>query len=751
MESLPITRPADTQILQSPIDLTSSSGPPSAASTRETSPASSIHHIASTISSSVPKKLSSACSDRRQRNMDPFKDQSLADEKAPEDGRGRMIDTQAPVQDPDGSANLCPAGTTTNSNHSVSHATSHWQNLGTQHMIAIGDSGNSGLQSHNTMDYQDAGVAQTFARGLDLGRRERIPAEGSFGNPRDPHNGLGHQDAAGSLHNIVSHQKGLDDGALDNSGVNIPVLLGHGARGIQSTPESTFAAPSLHKFHQEGLVPQGESCLGLRGHQSTLAGRTLGNAPPDNGNADGQSQGNNPSPPNAHSTGGGHLGLWAAWNPYNTIGNIPAAQDFFIAPQNTDNAEGENHLPLRGLLAAPSCHKSDGDVLGTRSFHNDHKNNLPSRGLYYDPSSTGNTRAVSRSFQKGQKNILPAECHHNALLNASDTEEPTYSSPQGSLLAQDQHNDRKNTLVAGGLHNEPPIACNARGRGGLAPRNLCDARRNILVPRNFSHNVPSSLYNEPSDLCIKTGSSDHVARGLPIFQNTSTTPESTVPANTASVHHRHHQHHHHHHCNNISNFAASISGFSSPVESVFFSNAPSVSTTPYVTITSPSTTHLSRNDANNNAAPPQRLEPLADTSRSVSTAPSSSNTHTAAMFPPNGIVISDADMERAMSYCYDRGNGQYTRLVPVDVLPFSLRDLPARVSSDEGMIVLPVPRMIGPDGQPANVQLIAHVARNNVTVSPATIVFPSGICTFWLEGLCEGIIQSLSSDGFRQH
>lgn len=104
-----------------------------------------------------------------------------------------------------------------------------------------------------------------------------------------------------------------------------------------------------------------------------------------------------------------------------------------------------------------------------------------------------------------------------------------------------------------------------------------------------------------------------------------------------------------------------------------------------------------------------------------------------------------------MSYCYDRGNGQYTRLVPVDVLPFSLRDLPARVSSDEGMIVLPVPRMIGPDGQPANVQLIAHVARNNVTVSPATIVFPSGICTFWLEGLCEGIIQSLSSDGFRQH
>ncbi|KAF3761128.1 hypothetical protein M406DRAFT_334735 [Cryphonectria parasitica EP155] len=76
------------------------------------------------------------------------------------------------------------------------------------------------------------------------------------------------------------------------------------------------------------------------------------------------------------------------------------------------------------------------------------------------------------------------------------------------------------------------------------------------------------------------------------------------------------------------------------------------------------------------------------------------------MFPPRGIIVSDGDMDQAMSYCYDRGDGQFTRLVPVDSLPFSLRNMPARVTTDEGMIVLPVPRMRGPDGQPADSQLV---------------------------------------------
>ncbi|PSR81843.1 hypothetical protein BD289DRAFT_475472 [Coniella lustricola] len=70
------------------------------------------------------------------------------------------------------------------------------------------------------------------------------------------------------------------------------------------------------------------------------------------------------------------------------------------------------------------------------------------------------------------------------------------------------------------------------------------------------------------------------------------------------------------------------------------------------------------------------------------------------MYLPNGTVITDGDVDNATAYCYDRGDGQFTRLVPVDLLPFALKDIPARVAGDEDMIVLPVPRKTGADGQP---------------------------------------------------
>lgn len=91
-----------------------------------------------------------------------------------------------------------------------------------------------------------------------------------------------------------------------------------------------------------------------------------------------------------------------------------------------------------------------------------------------------------------------------------------------------------------------------------------------------------------------------------------------------------------------------------------------------------------------------------------------SDRNTAKMHPQTGKIIADADMDHAMSYCYDRGGGQYTRLVPVDILPVELKNIPRRVNTDEGMIVLPVPRQPGPDGQLANVQLETQPA---VTVS----------------------------------
>lgn len=88
--------------------------------------------------------------------------------------------------------------------------------------------------------------------------------------------------------------------------------------------------------------------------------------------------------------------------------------------------------------------------------------------------------------------------------------------------------------------------------------------------------------------------------------------------------------------------------------------------------------------------------------------------NTANMHPANGFLITEADLDKAMGYCYDRGDGQYTRLVAVDLLPIELRNIPRRVASDEGLIVLPVPCMPGPNGQPADSQLEPQAA---VTVS----------------------------------
>ncbi|KUI59620.1 hypothetical protein VP1G_06841 [Cytospora mali] len=89
------------------------------------------------------------------------------------------------------------------------------------------------------------------------------------------------------------------------------------------------------------------------------------------------------------------------------------------------------------------------------------------------------------------------------------------------------------------------------------------------------------------------------------------------------------------------------------------------------------------------------------------------------MHPTNGLLIAEADMDTAMGYCFDRGGGQYTRLVAVDLLPIDLNDIPRRVASDEGLIVLPVPRMPGPNGQPADSQLEPQAAVTPPPSSPS--------------------------------
>lgn len=84
------------------------------------------------------------------------------------------------------------------------------------------------------------------------------------------------------------------------------------------------------------------------------------------------------------------------------------------------------------------------------------------------------------------------------------------------------------------------------------------------------------------------------------------------------------------------------------------------------------------------------------------------------MHPHAGIVISDDDMNHASFYCFDRGNGQFTPLVPLDQLPTDILGLPARINSDENMIILPEPRL---PGDVADNQALVQLGDLSATVS----------------------------------
>lgn len=69
-------------------------------------------------------------------------------------------------------------------------------------------------------------------------------------------------------------------------------------------------------------------------------------------------------------------------------------------------------------------------------------------------------------------------------------------------------------------------------------------------------------------------------------------------------------------------------------------------------------------------------------------------------------TFSDMQLDASYAYCYDRGNGQYTRLIPADMLP-PLKDVPALQQSCSGMMVLPQPRALPPNGRSSNTEPVA--------------------------------------------
>lgn len=71
--------------------------------------------------------------------------------------------------------------------------------------------------------------------------------------------------------------------------------------------------------------------------------------------------------------------------------------------------------------------------------------------------------------------------------------------------------------------------------------------------------------------------------------------------------------------------------------------------------------------------------------------------------PHDIMAFPDALLDSCYAYCYDRGHGQYTRLIPADMIP-NLCDVPALQQDCLGMIVLPAPRALPANGRSSNVE-----------------------------------------------
>ncbi|GAW18557.1 hypothetical protein ANO14919_080350 [Xylariales sp. No.14919] len=96
--------------------------------------------------------------------------------------------------------------------------------------------------------------------------------------------------------------------------------------------------------------------------------------------------------------------------------------------------------------------------------------------------------------------------------------------------------------------------------------------------------------------------------------------------------------------------------------------------------------------------------------------------HTAsvASYPSPG-PISEAQLDGSFAYCYDRGNGQYTRLIPADMLP-PLQNIPAVQQGYAGMVVVPQPRGLPPSGHSSNTEPVAVRSPTATPTSPADTI-----------------------------
>jgi hypothetical protein len=78
-----------------------------------------------------------------------------------------------------------------------------------------------------------------------------------------------------------------------------------------------------------------------------------------------------------------------------------------------------------------------------------------------------------------------------------------------------------------------------------------------------------------------------------------------------------------------------------------------------------------------------------------------------------GYMKAGGGADSVFAYCYARGDGTYTRLIPADMLP-PLKEVPAVECNLTGMIVLPMPSAQPPVGPCSNTTpLELEVSRHN--------------------------------------
>ncbi|KAK4463965.1 hypothetical protein QBC42DRAFT_284890 [Cladorrhinum samala] len=108
--------------------------------------------------------------------------------------------------------------------------------------------------------------------------------------------------------------------------------------------------------------------------------------------------------------------------------------------------------------------------------------------------------------------------------------------------------------------------------------------------------------------------------------------------------------------------------------------------------------------------------------------------------------------DNAVGYCFVRPNGTRTRLIPADMLPFSLQGVPTMEPDNSNLVELPIPAGMSPDGKNTNTSRLSLLrGRNSDAIQssynasiPAASLAPSGqqkkikvYCDKWVhEGVC---------------